>query len=339
MATYEEEKLKEAQLKPEQQQTPSTAQATQGTLTQGAETPTVSNAQKYLQSIIDGKPGEYQSSYAPQIKDLYDKIMNRGQFAYDINKDPKYAALKQQHMQTGRQAMEDTVGQMAGLSGGYGNSYAQAAGQQQYQEYLKSLMGYVPQLEEAAYDRYSREGQEQMEMLSMLQGMESEEFNQYRAMLSDYLSGQEMGMAQKEAAFSRALTMMQMGVTPNAELLAQAGLTEEEASKILARMNGGGSGGAGSGTAGIDPEVAKYLGTGVGRYALGNAVETGINAAIAGGTAYDKETFWDKIMNTGNVAISNIKNAAQNIQAIDDQAMRDAALWAESLREEEEKKK
>ena len=58
----------------------------------------------------------------------------------------------------GSRAMRDTMGQAAALTGGYGSSYAQSAGQQQYALYLQKLGEAMPELYQAAYERYSAEG-------------------------------------------------------------------------------------------------------------------------------------------------------------------------------------
>lgn len=50
--------------------------------------------------------------------------------------------------------MQDTMGQAAALTGGYGNSYAQGVGQQAYQGYLQQLNDNVPQLQAQALQTY-----------------------------------------------------------------------------------------------------------------------------------------------------------------------------------------
>ena len=42
-------------------------------------------------------------------------------------------------MKNGRLAMMDSMGRAAALTGGYGSSYAQSAGQQAYQKQMDSL--------------------------------------------------------------------------------------------------------------------------------------------------------------------------------------------------------
>ena len=80
--------------------------------------------------------------------------LNREDFQYDLNADALYRQYKDRYQELGRTAMEDTMGQAAALTGGYGSSYAQNVGQQAYQRYLKELDDVIPELYQLAYDRY-----------------------------------------------------------------------------------------------------------------------------------------------------------------------------------------
>ena len=84
--------------------------------------------------------------------------MNREDFQYDLNTDALYHQYKDRYMEQGKAAMEDTMGQAAALTGGYGSSYAQSVGQQAYNSYLKQLGDVVPELYQLAYDRYRDKG-------------------------------------------------------------------------------------------------------------------------------------------------------------------------------------
>ena len=85
------------------------------------------------------KPGAYTSQWQGQLSDAIGKILDRKEFSYDVNSDALYQQYKDRYVQGGKMAMMDTLGQAATLTGGYGNSYAQAAGQQAYQGYLQGL--------------------------------------------------------------------------------------------------------------------------------------------------------------------------------------------------------
>lgn len=84
--------------------------------------------------------------------------MDREDFQYDLNGDALYQQYKDRYLNLGKQAMADTMGQAAALTGGYGSSYAQSVGQQAYHGYLQKLGDVVPELYKLAYDRYQDKG-------------------------------------------------------------------------------------------------------------------------------------------------------------------------------------
>ena len=92
------------------------------------------------------------------LQSVYDQIVNRKPFSYNIDEDMMYRQYVDQYTNLGRLAMNDTIGQAAMLTGGYGNSYGQAVGQQQYDAYLQQLNGIIPDLYDRAYQRYMDEG-------------------------------------------------------------------------------------------------------------------------------------------------------------------------------------
>lgn len=146
----------------------------------------VSNAQNYLTGILNNKPGAYSSAYQNDLQGLYDRIMNREKFTYDLNGDALYNQYKQQYQQMGRQAMMDTMGQAAALTGGYGNSYANTAGNQAYQAYLSKVGDIVPQLQQQAFERYTQEGSDLNNRLNLVQNLENADYNRYRDSVSDW---------------------------------------------------------------------------------------------------------------------------------------------------------
>jgi len=103
---------------------------------------------------------DFTSSYDGEIRRLYDEIVNRPAFRYDPRSDPLYQNYRTQMVTEGEHAMRDTMGQAAALTGGYGSSYAQSVGQQEYELYLQRLGQVMPQLYKAAWERYSAEGDE-----------------------------------------------------------------------------------------------------------------------------------------------------------------------------------
>lgn len=122
-------------------------------------------------------------TYAAQYAKAINDYVNRGKFTYDFNADPVYNQYKDSYTRQGRLAMKDTMGQAAALTGGYGNSYAQTAGQQVYNNYMQKLNDVVPQLSESAYSRYVQEGQD---MLNKANALGDADQTEYARLLQDY---------------------------------------------------------------------------------------------------------------------------------------------------------
>ena len=144
--------------------------------------------QEALKKLQDaqGQMPEYSASYDQQMNELFQKIMNREKFSYDVNSDPAYQQYREQFMQTGQQAMQDTVGQAAGLTGGYGSSYAQNAGQQAYQAYLQKLNEVVPELQQQARERHNQEGEMLYDQYAIMGDLADTEYGRYQDALNQY---------------------------------------------------------------------------------------------------------------------------------------------------------
>ena len=86
----------------------------------------------------------------------------------------------------GQQAMQDTMANAAALSGGYGNSYAQTVGQQQYNQYMTALADILPELEARAYDRWRDGGVDLYNQFQLTQGLDATDYDRYRDTVGDY---------------------------------------------------------------------------------------------------------------------------------------------------------
>lgn len=137
------------------------------------------------------KPGEYSSAWQQTLNDTINKIMNREKFSYDLNGDALYQQYKDQYVNQGQQAMMDTIGQAAALTGGYGNSYAQSVGQQTYQGYLQQLNDKVPELYQLALDQYNREGEDLYNQYALLADREDTEYGRHRDTVSDWFTNRD----------------------------------------------------------------------------------------------------------------------------------------------------
>lgn len=102
--------------------------------------------------------GEHKYANEQIYQDWLNKKLNREDFSYDLNADALYNQYRDQYIQQGKLAMEDTMGQAVALTGGYGNSYAATVGNQVYQAYLGKLNDIIPELYQMALQKYTMEG-------------------------------------------------------------------------------------------------------------------------------------------------------------------------------------
>ena len=223
---------------------------------EGGYTPSgsVQAAQAYLEQVKASKPGAYQSRWDDELTSLYDQIRNRKKFSYDMGTDPLYQQYREQYQRLGRLAMQDTMGQAAALTGGYGSTYGEQVGQQAYNAYLQNLNDIVPQLQQQAYQRYQDEGTDLYNQYSLVKGREDTDYGRYLDTVSDYYS--DLSDARSAYNSERSLdqsqweTMLnywaQKANNENAAYL-QALAAEQAAAK-----GSGGGGGGGSSSAGLN---------------------------------------------------------------------------------------
>ena len=193
---------------------------------------------------------EFSSSYDEQITELYNKIVSREAFKYDPMSDGLYGQYREQYTQMGRMAMRDSMGKAAALTGGYGSSYAQKVGQQEYDEYLQKLGEVMPELYAAAYQRYKDQGEALESQYQRLKKLERDEYDRYRDQVEDakYQQGMEADREKadndrKDKNYDRLVELItKAGYIPSQEELEQSGMTQEQAEAYLRRYSGGGSG-------------------------------------------------------------------------------------------------
>lgn len=140
-------------------------------------------------NLEKNKPDEFESKYEDQISSILDNIMNRPKFSYtseDMVNDDLYKMYRDQYMRQGNLAMRDTMGNAAALTGGYGNTYASAAGQQAYDNYVSMLNDKALDFYDRAYQRYNDEGQNLYNQMNVVTGLDNTDYQRYRDTVSDY---------------------------------------------------------------------------------------------------------------------------------------------------------
>ncbi len=132
---------------------------------------------EYEKAVENALAGISKSPLGTQVEDAFARLENRLPFTYDISGDGLYQQYKNQYTALGERAMKDTMARGSELTGGYGNSYAQSAGQQAYGEYLNQLNNMVPKLYQLAYDRYNNQTKQLQSQYEMLLARENQLYN------------------------------------------------------------------------------------------------------------------------------------------------------------------
>lgn len=223
---------------------------------EGGYTPSgsVQAAQAYLEQVKASKPGAYQSRWDDELTSLYDQIRNRKKFSYDMGTDPLYQQYREQYQRLGRLAMQDTMGQAAALTGGYGSTYGEQVGQQAYNAYLQNLNDIVPQLQQQAYQRYQDEGTDLYNQYSLVKGREDTDYGRYRDTVSDYYSD----LSDARSAYNSERSLDQSQWATMLDYWAQKANSENAAylqalaAEQAAAKKSGGGGGGGSSSAGLN---------------------------------------------------------------------------------------
>lgn len=148
------------------------------------ESDAVSQARADLERQSASKPGDYSSRWQSELDAAVERILSRPDFSYDPGSDALYRQYRDSYTGQGRLAMMDTLGQASTLTGGYGNSYAQIAGQQAYQGYLQQLNDRIPELYQLALDRYNQQGQALYDRANLLSGQEQQDYSRYQDSLT-----------------------------------------------------------------------------------------------------------------------------------------------------------
>lgn len=190
------------------------------------------------EGLTQYQPTSQYTQYLPKQQtqssdDILDRILNREEFSYDLDGDALYQQYKDQYLQQGKLAMEDTMGQAAALTGGYGNSYAQTVGQQAYNQYLGRLNEAVPELYSLARSRYAQEGNDLWNLYSAYADREAQDYSrEIDARNFDYQQSQD----NKNSSYNLAMTMLQSGILPSDAVLSGAGISPADAQAIYEKI-------------------------------------------------------------------------------------------------------
>lgn len=226
---------------------------------------TVEAAFKELNDIMENEPADFSSKWSTQIDAIMDKIMNRDAFSYDFSTDPTYNTYKDLYQRQGRMSMMDTVGQSSALTGGYGNSWAQTAGQQAYNQSLQNLNNIVPELQSNALTQYNAEGQRLQDAYGLMSNERAQDMSEYQQGYNEWAASRDAAQntyadernldydqygkrlsylqnlaaqensaynTDRQYAYETAMNLLRLGKMPSDAMLAAAGLSAADAKKF-----------------------------------------------------------------------------------------------------------
>lgn len=241
------------------------------------------------------KPGDWTGGqYGQQMQEALDAIRKRKKFSYDLNGDALYQQYKDKYVQQGKQAMQDTMGQAAALTGGYASTYGQAVGQQQYDAYLQQLNDVVPELYQMAYQQYQDEGDRMQQQYGMLGNLADDEYSKYRDAYNQWLTERDYAQGNADTAYDRGYNQWlqqwnQFNTDRNYQLekenadrqyqlqLEQFRWQQEQAAQAqaaaAAKSSGGGSSGGGK-SSGKQQDAEKYTSSTALRLASASSAST-----------------------------------------------------------------
>ena len=142
-----------------------------------------------LFSSIIGQPSTINvnktNKWEDELDSIYNQISKREKFKYDMNADALYKQYAQQYENNAKLAMQDTVGQISALTGGYGNSYAETAGQAMYNQQMQGLNDRALDLYQLALNQYNAEGDRLMNIYGITADQYNTEYNKIRDEVAD----------------------------------------------------------------------------------------------------------------------------------------------------------
>lgn len=164
----------------------------------------------HLNNLEKNAPGEFQSQYSSDIQNIINSIKNREQFKTDdVFQSDLYTTMREQAIKNGQKSMRDTMGSAQAATGGYGSSYAQAAGQQAYDNALANFNNTTLDIYDRVYNQYLQEGQELYNQLNMYNNQDAIDYNRYRDTVADYQADRNYYAGRYDSSWSQDMSQYQ----------------------------------------------------------------------------------------------------------------------------------
>ena len=141
-------------------------------------------ADKYATAYKNAINSGYDNKYGTQAAGLTNEYLNN-KFSWSADTSAEYQNAANRARREGARAQENTQASYAMNTGGYGNSYAQAAGQKAYNAYMDNLAEKIPTLKEQARQSWSQQQEQTLNQIGLLNNMDSMQYQRYRDKISD----------------------------------------------------------------------------------------------------------------------------------------------------------
>lgn len=133
------------------------------------------------------KTTTYQNPYQKEL----DRMVNdytKSSFSYNQDTDPSAQAYRENYIQNGQLAMQDTTAQAAARTGGLASSYATQVGQQAYNSYMSDLNAQLAGLRQQAYENYLSDQALQQNRINTVASLGQQAENSYYNRINDAMN-------------------------------------------------------------------------------------------------------------------------------------------------------
>ena len=133
------------------------------------------------------KTTTYQNPYQKEL----DRMVNdytKSSFSYNQDTDPAAQAYRENYIQNGQLAMQDTMAQAAARTGGLASSYATQTGQQAYNSYMSDLNAQLAGLRQQAIDNYLSDQALQQNRINTVASLGQQAENSYYNRINDAMN-------------------------------------------------------------------------------------------------------------------------------------------------------
>ena len=145
--------------------------------------------QNKMSEVENSKPDAYVNKWADTQNSLLNDILNEKEFSYtgsDLMNDDLYKMYSEMYEKNARKAMNNAMGEATSLTGGYGSTYSQAAGQQAYDDTMSNMNEIALTLADKAYEKYLNDRSNRYNKLSAVNTQEQSDYGKYRDEVGDW---------------------------------------------------------------------------------------------------------------------------------------------------------